>query len=50
MCRRNLVFAAALVAFGGGLMLSIVFDSVLIRLCISAAAILLGIGLLRGNC
>ncbi len=50
MCRRNLVLAAALIAFGCGMILSLVIDSVLIRLCLGSITIALGIGLLRGNC
>lgn len=50
MCRKNLVAAAALVAFGCGLLFSLLVESVLLRLCGAAASIFLGIVLLRGNC
>lgn len=50
MCRRNLVLAAALIAFGCGIILSLVVDPVWIRICLGSLTIALGIGLLRGNC
>lgn len=50
MCRRYLVFAAALISFGCGMILSLVIDSVFVRLCIGSITIIVGIGLLRGNC
>lgn len=50
MCRRNLAAAAALAAFGCGLLVSLLVDSVLLRLCGAAALIFLGIAMLRGKC
>lgn len=50
MCRRYMVLAAALIAFGCGLILSLVIDSVLVRLCFGSVVIAIGVGLLRGNC
>lgn len=50
MCRRYLVFAAALIAFGCGMIFSLVIDSVLFRLCIGCVTVAIGIGLLKGNC
>lgn len=50
MCRRNFVLAAGLIGFGAGFLLSLVFESTLVILIVGAAAIGVGIGLLRTKC
>ncbi len=50
MCRRNWIPAAALIGFGAGLVLSLVVESVLLRLIVGGAAIGVGLWLLRTNC
>lgn len=50
MCRRNLVFAAALIGFGAGMLLSLVFESGLIRFILAAAGIAGGFFLLKCRC
>lgn len=50
MCRRNWVPAAALLGFGAGVVLSLMCESVLLRLIVGAAAICGGSLLLRTNC
>lgn len=48
MCRKNLFYAGILLAFGGGLVLSLMLESVLLRLLLSAVAMAGGCCLLRG--
>ena len=50
MCRRNWIPAAALIGLGAGMVLSLVFESVLLRLVVGAVAIGVGFALLRTNC
>ena len=50
MCRKNWIPAAALLGIGLGMTLSMLTDSVLVRLIVGAAAICAGMWLLRTNC
>lgn len=50
MCRRNLLPGAALLGFGVGMVLSLIFESSLVRLAVGAAAIGVGFWLLKGKC
>ncbi len=50
MCRKNLIPAAALLGFGAGVILSLLWDSSLVRLVLGAAALAIGCWLLRGRC
>lgn len=49
MCRRNLIPAAAAIGFGVGMIVSLLFDSSLVRLVVGAAAIGVGYWLLKAN-
>ena len=50
MCRKNLVNAAGLLGFGGGLMLGIFIESQFLALVVGLTAICGGFALLRGKC
>ena len=50
MCRKNQISAAALIGFGGGLLLGLLLQSQLLVLLVGAAAICGGFALLRGRC
>lgn len=47
MCRRNLVFAAALIAFGAGLLTGLFLDSGFLTLILAAGSIVGGFVLLK---
>lgn len=47
MCRRNQVFAAALISFGAGLLTGLFIDSGLVALLLAAGAIVGGFVLLK---
>ena len=49
MCRKNQISAAALIGFGGGLLLGLLLESQLLALLVGAAAICGGFALLRGK-
>lgn len=49
MCRKNQISAAALIGFGGGLLLGLLLESQLLALLVGGAAICGGFALLRGN-
>lgn len=49
MCRRNWIPAAALIGFGAGVWTGLVFESGLLRLVVGAAAMGVGLWLLRCN-
>lgn len=49
MCRRNQIPAAALLGFGAGVLTGLLFESVLLRLVVGAAAISVGLWLLRSR-
>lgn len=50
MCRRNQIPAAALIGFGAGLLVGLLFESALVHLVVGAAAIGVGVWLLQGKC
>lgn len=50
MCRRYLVLAAGLIAFGAGVLVGGGVESGLVRLFLAAATICGGVTLLGGNC
>lgn len=50
MCRRYLVFAVGLTAFGAGLLTGCWIESGLVRLLLAGAAVCGGVMLLGGNC
>lgn len=50
MCRRNQIPAAALLGFGGGMLMSMMFGSGMVRLLVGVAAISVGVWLLNGKC
>lgn len=49
MCRRNLLFASVLIAFGAGVLLSLLIESVLFRLILGGAAVAAGLFLLKNR-
>lgn len=49
MCRRNLLFASVLIAFGAGLLLSLFIESTLFRLILGGAAVVGGFFLLKNR-
>ncbi len=50
MCRKNLLPAMAILGFGAGMVLSLLFDSSVVRLIVGGAAIGVGFWLLQGGC
>ncbi len=50
MCRKNLLPALAILGFGAGMVLSLLFNSLAVRLIVGVAAICGGLWLLRGHC
>lgn len=49
MCRRNLLIASILIAFGAGLLLSLVVESTLLRLILGGASVVGGVLLLKSR-
>ncbi len=50
MCRKYMVLAAALIAFGCGLIVSLLINTVFVKLCLAAVSIAIGLAFLKGNC
>lgn len=50
MCRKNQIPAAAAIGFGVGILAGTAFESPLVTLVVGAAAISVGLWLLRGRC
>ena len=50
MCRKNQIRAGALIGFGAGMLLGLLFGSQFLALVVGAAAISGGVFLLRGKC
>lgn len=47
MCRRQLLFAWILLAFGAGLLLGVLLDSAFLKCCMGIGSLVVGILLLR---
>lgn len=47
MCRRNLLFGWIALAFGAGLLLGVMVDSALVKWCLGAVCLGVGLALLR---
>lgn len=50
MCRRYLVFAASLIAFGAGVLMGGWVESGLLRFLLALATVCGGVTLMGGNC